>query len=56
MPDEFRPFKPDENGDRVPQEVYDLVTKLILSRGYGDVAAYRVMDALKNSWPGKDSC
>jgi hypothetical protein len=44
-------FVPDQHGDAVPGEVYDLVAKLIVERGYGDLEIYRVFGALSRAWP-----
>ena len=50
-------FVPDQYGDAVPGEVYDLVAKLIIERGYGDLEIYKVFSALSHSWPeSKESC
>ena len=44
-------FPPDQWGDPVPDEVYELVAKLIVEAGLGDADVFKVMKALEESWP-----
>ena len=48
---EIRHFTPDQFGDTVPDEVYEIVSKTIIERGYGDLEVYEVFEALRKSWP-----